>query len=237
MVNLVLTVLLDQVAQLRFVVAKLRALFGVVFVDHFLDRRGARHRGLLAHHRGGRAECVAGNVPHRGQRGRPHPAFGDQPVEGREMLAFLRRHFLDHRSGRGFAEHRELALVDAHGAEFPRLIDPDDARDQLLGRRIAGQQRVAVVRGGGWSWSARLSVMGACPGGPWKPYRLGCSDYTGTPVRQVLTYVAGRVMGAYTAMSANSKRWGAALALGLTVAAGAANGQARYLQNLTRDHR
>ncbi len=93
-------------------------------------------------------EREAGGVPDRQQRGRAHPALGDQPGEGVEMDLLLRLHVAQQALPARAAQHGELALVDALGAVFAGMVDADRARHRLARRRVAGQAPLAGERAG-----------------------------------------------------------------------------------------
>ena len=112
--------------------------------NDFLDRHRAGHGRPRPQQGAGRPQGETGGMPQGGQQGRAHAALDDEAVETRQMLLFLRRHLGDRRGARAAAEDRELAGVDPRGAVFAGVIDPDHARDELLGAQVAGQ---AVVGG------------------------------------------------------------------------------------------
>ena len=79
----------------------------------------------------------------------PDAAFDEEPVEDLVVLAFLAGHVGDLAPGFAVgaarpAQCRELALVDAYGAELARLVDTDCALYQVAGIGIA---RIADVAG------------------------------------------------------------------------------------------
>ena len=102
-------------------------------------------RRFGADQRRNRAQCEPGPVPERLQRGRADPAARHQCIELRAVARFLLCHAGDFsRIGAAITHHRQLAGVDPRGAVFAGVIDPDHARDELLGAQVAGQ---AVVGG------------------------------------------------------------------------------------------
>ena len=93
-------------------------------------RRPKRRRG---------AQRVACDSPQRSQGRRANPAFGDDTVEGLEMLLFLIRHLAHGIGFRATPQYGFLSGVNAHRAELACLIDPDDAVEPLTRCRVAGQ--------------------------------------------------------------------------------------------------
>ncbi len=124
----------------KFVVVKsgkpLR-LFGVVFVDYFLDRFGAGHGRIVTHSGCGGTQRVTGRLPNRRQCGWPHATFKNQPIECVEMVLFLLGHAFDGLGSFSMAQSifqdGELTLINMYGTLFARMIDADYLFDQIPG--------------------------------------------------------------------------------------------------------
>jgi len=112
-----------------------------VLLDHRLDRLGAGVGGLLAHQRRRRAEREAGRAPQRRHQRRPHLAFGQDLVEGGQMLGLVRLHLLQLPGDAVLAgravQHRPLAAIDVHGGQLAGVIDPQHLRQPRLARAWA----------------------------------------------------------------------------------------------------
>ena len=68
----------------------------------------------------------------------PHAPFDHQLLEGAQVLQLLGIHMLDRLRLRLAAQDRELAFIDALGAELAGMVDADDALDQLVLGQVAG---------------------------------------------------------------------------------------------------
>src|SRR5579862_8576090 len=108
-------------------------------VNHLLDRDGAGHGRAGTQKRGRGAKGEARRMPEGLQRRRPDMAIAEDAVEGLQMPALLGRHILDRGATGPLRQDRELALVDAPGAIFARLIDPDHPLDGLVAGWVAGK--------------------------------------------------------------------------------------------------
>ncbi len=84
-------------------------------------------------------------MPERQQCRGTHPPLGDQGRERVEMHLLLRLHVAQQLGLVTAPEHRELTLIDAFGAIFAGMVDPDHPFDRRTWRHIARQRRRHVI--------------------------------------------------------------------------------------------
>lgn len=145
-IKFILAVALADISQFRLVLAQLRNLLRVVFVNNLFDRHGAGHRPARTQQRGCGPQGKSGDMPQGLQRCWPDSSLRDQLVEFCQMFTLLDGHAANYPARWTAAKHAELAFIDAHGPVFTGLVYANDAVDQFLTGQVAGQATISLRR-------------------------------------------------------------------------------------------